>query len=264
VIFVARRLTLVGDNQRSGATVSDAAMQAPPGDDGRRREAGSSVDDIVRSVRERVASGELPAGTHLTQERLALEYRVSRTPVREALQQLRVKGTVEFVAHRGAYVRGPSARDIRESYRVRAELEGAATELATGLISADQLRRLEDAERRFRDAVAAMTDDADANEAATREWTQANDAFHEVIQEAACNERLREMILILHQGFPRNLTWSVLNGDPRLLNENVAQHREIREAVVRGDATAARRLMFDHVMRAGELLAIRTEYAADR
>ena len=54
----------------------------------------------------------------------------SPTPVREALRKLQANGLVEMLPRRGALVRGPSAREVREAYEVRAELEGLAASLA--------------------------------------------------------------------------------------------------------------------------------------
>jgi DNA-binding GntR family transcriptional regulator len=195
-------------------------------------------------------------GTWLRQSRLADEFDVSRTPIREALQTLRARGVIELIPNRGARVRLPTPREIRESYFLRAQLEGAAAELAADLISQAQLERLRDAERLFEEAVGDVAerrctgDDSPGH----RSWVAANDLFHDVLQEACCNRLLRRTIAGLHRSFPRNLTWGVLD-DLRLLEENVAQHRLIREAVERRDGPAARRLMIAHVQRSGELVA---------
>src|ERR1041385_9317135 len=81
------------------------------------------VDKLAAGLQARVLSGELPSGTRLRQEALAEEFGVSRTPVREALRKLQAGGLVELQPHRGAVVRGLSAREIRDAYEVRAELE---------------------------------------------------------------------------------------------------------------------------------------------
>ena len=84
-------------------------------------------------------SGALPLGSRLRQEALATEFGVSRTPVREALRKLQATGFVQLDARTAArVVRGPTAREVREAYEVRAELEGLAAELAA---DADQRRR---------------------------------------------------------------------------------------------------------------------------
>jgi DNA-binding GntR family transcriptional regulator len=59
--------------------------------------------------------------------------------------------------------------------------------------------------------------------------------------------------------FPRDLTWIVLGESSRLLEENVAQHAAILAAIERHDPADARRLMVEHVHRAGELVVRRFE-----
>jgi DNA-binding GntR family transcriptional regulator len=211
---------------------------------------------LADAIHARVASGEAPPGTWLRQSRLAVEFQVSRTPIREALQTLSERGVVELLPHRGARVRLPTLREIQDAYFVRAELEGIAAGLAADLAGQTELDRLRNAERLFEDAVISFDTERDSGESPRRSWQAANDAFHEVLHEAAHNDVLRETLANLHRRFPRNLTWDVLD-DARLLGENVDQHRRIREAVEARDADSARALMRAHVNRSGELLARR-------
>jgi DNA-binding GntR family transcriptional regulator len=110
----------------------------------------SLVNRLAATIQSRVLSGEIPTGMRLRQETLASEFGVSRTPVREALRKLESSGLVLVEPNRGAVVRGPNARDVREAYAVRAELEGFAAENAVARILDDQLESLRDAEKLFR------------------------------------------------------------------------------------------------------------------
>ncbi len=217
------------------------------------------AERLADEIQSRVVSGEIAVGSWLRQGRLAEQFAISRTPIREALQTLRARGVIELIPNRGARVRLPTLREIRESYSLRARLEGFAAELAADLISHVQLGRLRTAERLFEEAVgefASQRTSDPSDSGGQRSWLAANDLFHEVLQEASCNRLLQETIASLHRSFPRNLTWGVL-GDIRLLEENVAQHRLIREAVERRDGAAARQLMIAHIERSGELIASR-------
>jgi DNA-binding GntR family transcriptional regulator len=223
------------------------------------------VDRLAAAIQSRILSGSIPIGARLRQEALAEEFGVSRTPVREALRKLQAAGTVELLPHRGAVVRGPSARDIREAYEVRAELEGLAAELAATRISDQHLRRLREAEALFRKSVTTLVarpgprrpDWTDSSS-----WVQANDLFHQAILEAAANGRLTATIADLHRSFPRDLTWAALSGNSRLLEENVEQHAAILSGIERGNPEEARRRMVEHVRSAGELIARHFEQAA--
>jgi DNA-binding GntR family transcriptional regulator len=203
------------------------------------------VDDLATAIQTRIVTGDIPPGTRLRQEQLAAEYELSRTPIREALRKLQAEGTVELVPNQGAVVRGPTVRDVREGYEVRAELEAMAAALAAQWVTDVELREMREAEELFRRA----TPDEPAA------WVDANDRFHEAIQAAAGNERLRRTISDLHKAFPRSLTWGALQADSRLMAENVEQHHAVLAAIEARDPDAARDAMRRHVLRAGELIA---------
>ncbi len=208
------------------------------------------VDDLATAIQTRIVTGEIPPGARLRQEQLAAEYELSRTPIREALRKLQAEGTVELVPNQGAVVRGPTVRDVREGYEVRAELEGMAAALAAEWITDEHLRELREAEELFRRAIEDGTVDGHEGE-----WVRANDQFHEAVQAAAGNERLRRTISDLHRAFPRRLTWGALQADSRLMAENVEQHGAVLAAIEARDPEAARSAMRSHVLRAGELIA---------
>jgi DNA-binding GntR family transcriptional regulator len=222
------------------------------------------VDELAATLQGRVLSGEIPTGTWLRQASLAAEFGVSRTPVREALRKLQASGLVEVRPQRGALVRMPSPRDVREAYEVRAELEGLAASLAAARIVGDELRRLRGAQELFRHSVASLLawrERRSPGEPPPREahddWNRANDSFHLAIQEAAGNRRLQTALADLHQSFPRDLTWIALGENARLLKTNVSQHEAILAAIEDHDAPEARRLMVEHVLSAGELVTRR-------
>lgn len=222
------------------------------------------VDNIAATLQARVLRGEIPSGTKLVQESLAAEFGVSRTPVREALRKLQAGGFVEVAPHRGAVVRGPSGREIREAYVVRGELEGLAAELAAARITEAQLDGLRASVELFRRSIGDLVERRRrGGDRRTRtdldRWTRANDSFHQGIQEAAGNRRLRATLFDLHRSFPRDLTGLVLSESSRLVEENVEQHAGILAAIERHDGTAARRLMVEHIHRAGELVVLRFE-----
>ena len=194
----------------------------------------------------------------MRQEALAKEFSVSRTPIREALRQLEVKGVIQHVPNQGAIVLAPNARDIREAYQVRAELEGLAVSLAVERITDEQIERMRKAQKKFADTVEKLTIQARRSNARSRlrsvpNWVESNDEFHGVVIEASGNRRLRQMIRDLHLGFTRNVMLLALMMDGRRMRENVLQHEAILSAIARHDATEARKAMAHHILRSGEL-----------
>jgi DNA-binding GntR family transcriptional regulator len=106
----------------------------------------TKADDIALVIEEAIVSGELEPGTVLRQEQLSEQFKVSRTPVREALRRLAALGLVSFVPNRGVRVRTISREELHEAFMVRAELEsrapeGGATQVAPGGVEDDARRR---------------------------------------------------------------------------------------------------------------------------
>jgi DNA-binding GntR family transcriptional regulator len=226
------------------------------------------VDHLTATLQARVLSGEIPSGSRLRQEAIAREFGVSRTPVREALRQLQALGIARLEHNRGAIVRAPTPRELREAYEVRAELEGLAAELAASRILDEQLERLHEAQRLFRRSIETLIERRRRGREQTRwdddsDWVRANDLFHQVIQEAGANGLLLRTIADLHRSFPRALTWSALSESSALLEENVRQHDGILEAIEARDPDESRRRMVEHVRSAGELIAHRFERSVE-
>ena len=153
----------------------------------------------------------------------------------------------------------PNARDIREAYQVRAELEGLAISLAVEWITDEQIERMRNAQKRFAETVDKLTIAARNSNAKTHlknvpNWVESNDEFHGVVIEASGNRRLKQMIRDLHLGFTRNIMLSALTMDGRRMRENVSQHEAILSATNRHDPIEARKEMTHHILRSGELV----------
>jgi len=114
---------------------------------------------VARRLREAIIDGEFALGEMIPEESLASSFGVSRTPVREALNQLQLAGLVVIRPQRGSYVFEPSEADIAAICEFRCLLEPRAAELAyrnardaTAATLQEAITEME-AERAARDAV---------------------------------------------------------------------------------------------------------------
>ena len=235
--------------------MSQPEHQAAPSRTEQERLVGSLVD----ALQERIADGDIKVGSWMRQDRIAQEYGVSRTPVREALRQLEALGVVEIIAHRGARVKLPSMRDIAQAFEVRGVLEGHAALLAARNIAQTQLDLLHETDRWFQEALAWAAQRTEQALVQAREaWHRADETFHATVVAASGNRELDVAITQLLRRLPRGLTWTALGGDTRLLRENAEGHARIRAAIERQDGEAARRLTIGHSHRAQELILLRS------
>ena len=138
-------------------------------------------EQAYRLLTERILDGQYPAGTRLTEETLAGEFGISRTPLREALRRLTAEGLIEPLPKRGLRVVSPDSAEIAELFRCRSMIEPHA------LI--DTLPRIPDEE---------IQTLLDRLETATPEESLAVDeAMHRLVAEHCGNRFLKEVILNL-------------------------------------------------------------------
>lgn len=217
----------------------------------------TKADEIALKIEEAIASGAIPADTVLRQGRLAEEYGVSRTPIREALRLLAAEGIVSFAPNRGVRVRGIGNDELTEAFRIRADLEGLAVELATPRMTPEALADLVGAERRYAELTHELVDERAAADrpALAVDWLQANDAFHAVIVRTAGSPLLARLLAGVRRQFSGQALWNADRDTlQRIVDPGLTEHRLIREAIAVGAADAARRVMERHVIGAGEIV----------
>jgi DNA-binding GntR family transcriptional regulator len=202
---------------------------------------GSYAQRAYEFVKERLLDGRFAGGTLLSENALARQLRISRTPVRQAFLQLEAEDLLELYPRRGALVRpiAPSeaddvfeARLLIEEHCVRRVCPRGA-ELARALHEsiAEQERALRTGGARF-----AVAD---------RE-------FHREIVAANQNEILIREYDTLRDRL-RRIAATAVARDPSVTAVFIAEHREIAAAIERGDSSAAAEITAAHLRRAHEL-----------
>jgi DNA-binding GntR family transcriptional regulator len=205
------------------------------------------ADEIVDIVQSDIVAGRLLPGAVLRQEQLAQSFRVSRTPVREALRRLQAAGLVSLIPHRGARVRSLSRDDTRETFVVRAELESLAAELAATHATAEQLSRLIAAEERFSELSFALGPVEKRDGDAVAAWANANYEFHDIVLESSGVRLLAELGKSVRVPFLGQLLADTTEDLADLLDTGARQHRAIRELIAARSPAGARAVMREHV-----------------
>ncbi len=190
-------------------------------------------EEVAELLRQRIFRRELEPGAWIDEVRLAEEYGISRTPLREALKVLAAEGLVTMKMRRGAYVTEVSEDDLREVYHLLSLLESdAAGEVA---------RRASDEELLELQALHAEL------EAAARErerFFSINEQFHMRLLEIAGNRWRNQVVADLRKVMKLNRQASLFKSGR--VQESLAEHRAVVDALVRRDAEGSVRRMQDH------------------
>ncbi|ADB51184.1 GntR family transcriptional regulator [Conexibacter woesei] len=210
--------------------------------------------ELAGEIANAIMVGEYPLGSWLRQETLATRFGTSRQPIREALRRLEVIGMVELFPHRGARVIGPDPSSIRDAYLIRAQLESLAARLAATAISEEQLDELTEVFETFRTEIVRDFEAEGAQPAFRDAWVAAHNRFHELILDAASNDRLSHMVRTLNVTLPRNVTTEVIEGRAAL-EDNIRQHDLVLQTLrLRAEQLAAQ-AMEEHIRSSGTVIA---------
>ena len=202
-------------------------------------------------LRLKLARGELAPGDRLVNRRLADEFGISFTPVREAINQLASEGLVEYVRGGGAFVRQLDRRSLVELYDLREHLEPFAAAKAASRISDDEVEELQEICDDWH-ALARTIRENDppvADERLALRWVANEERFHHVLFDASHNRWLTKIskdLLLATQAF------GPLLADPSLLTLGAAAttwkgHALLVRLLRRRDADAARDWMTEHI-----------------
>lgn len=210
----------------------------------------SLEEKVYHELEEEILTGKLKRGEALTEISLSKRLGVSRTPVRSAIRRLTEDGLIETVANRGSVVVGITEADMIDIYRVRVRLEGLASKLAAECISKEGLETLTEAVELAEFYISKKD---------TEKLKELDSVFHETVYKEANNRWLARTLSELHKKIRtyRKLSLTV----PGRLEASVAEHRQILDAIARGDSAEADRLTSLHIEAATDSMMLAFESA---
>jgi DNA-binding GntR family transcriptional regulator len=190
-------------------------------------------EEVAELLRQRIFRRELEPGTWIDETRLAEEYGISRTPLREALKVLATEGLVTMKMRRGAYVTEVSEQDMAEVYHLLALLESDAAGVVAQSASDAQLRELQ-----------ALHAELEAAIADRDRFFSVNERFNMRLLDIAGNKWRNQMVADLRKVMKLNRQQSLLKSGR--IEESLQEHARVMDALLTRDASAASRLMQAH------------------
>jgi DNA-binding GntR family transcriptional regulator len=210
------------------------------------------ADQVYVSIKKAIIEVDLRPGERLREVEVAASLGVSRTPVREALSRLEQEGLVQSLKTGGVIVVELSKSEMREIFGLIQVLETYAVRLASEKISPKQLEKL--------DAVCSKAEQVVNSD--LEKLSELNRKFHELLIEAADNQRLQALIGNLRSAMQpyRALTLQ----SKKFREQSVRDHRRVVELLQKGDAENLALLMTKHLAEAQEVTLEGIQAQAER
>ncbi|WP_332815305.1 GntR family transcriptional regulator [Ramlibacter sp.] len=190
-------------------------------------------EEVAELLRQRIFRRELEPGAWIDEVKIAQEYGISRTPMREALKVLAAEGLVTMKVRRGAYVTEVSEQDLAEVYHLLSLLESDAAAVAATRASEAELRELQALHKELEGAVRQR-----------EKFFAINERFHMRLLEIAGNRWRNQMVADLRKVMKLHRHNSLFKSGR--IDESLAEHRLVMNALEKRDAAAAQQRMQEH------------------
>ena len=181
-------------------------------------------EEVAELLRQRIFARELAPGSWIDEMRLAEEYGISRTPLREALKVLATEGLVTMKMRRGAYVTEVNDKDQRDVYHLLSLLESDAAGVVAAQASDAELADLNSIHQELVAAVGS-----------TDKFFVINERFHMRLLEIANNRWRDQMVADLRKVMKLNRHNSLLKSGR--IEESLREHQALLDALLARDVT---------------------------
>ncbi|NWF44555.1 GntR family transcriptional regulator [Hydrogenophaga sp. D2P1] len=190
-------------------------------------------EEVAELLRQRIFNRELEPGSWIDELKIAEEYGISRTPLREALKVLAAEGLVTMKVRRGAYVTEVSDKDLADVYHLLALLESDAAGVVAQRASDAELAELQG----LHTELEAAADDRNR-------FFALNERFHMRLLEIASNRWREQMVADLRKVMKLNRHNSLFKTGR--IDESLAEHRAIMTALLARNAELTQQRMHEH------------------
>jgi DNA-binding GntR family transcriptional regulator len=189
--------------------------------------------EVAELLRQRIFKRDLEPGSWIDEMKLAEEYGISRTPLREALKVLAAEGLVTMKVRRGAYVTEVSETDLADVYHLLSLLESDAAGVVAERATDAQIKELQALHKELESAVGNRD-----------KFFAINERFHMRLLQLAGNRWRDQMVGDLRKVMKLNRHNSLLKSGR--LQESLQEHRAVMEALTRRDVKATIKRMQEH------------------
>ncbi|NMB46653.1 MAG: GntR family transcriptional regulator [Firmicutes bacterium] len=195
---------------------------------------------IYQELKQAILSGEIAPSTVLSQNELARQYDVSRSPVRDALRLLEQEGLVQLVPKVGALVKADDFSDAVDVTEIRSVLEGYVARRLAYSVTYEDVKELRDSLDMVKEAVETKTIEA---------FYHRERAHHDKLVSMVRNKRLIRVLESLVDPLCNRAYAAYVRRSPEAARVMYEEHLAILAAIEEGDGSRAEALMRKHIQR---------------
>lgn len=193
-------------------------------------------DVVFNTLRQAILTGELKPGERLMEIHLADRLGVSRTPIREAIRKLELEGLVTMIPRKGAQVAKITEKNLKDVLEVRRALDMLAVRLACRRMSDEEKKELKKACDEFAKVIKNSN---------TKDITEADVRFHDIILKSSGNDRLIQLVNNLAEQMYRYRLEYIK--DSSYHDRLVQEHEAIYDAVIHCEEDKAAAAVVMHI-----------------
>ena len=194
-------------------------------------------NEVYEKILKKILESKFTSDEPLSEELLATELNVSRTPIREAFKRLENEKLIEIVPYRGTFIRNIGLQDINEIFLIREVLESISAKIACQNIDQLNLTKLEDSLKKAEEL---------HQNGFLDESSEVGNIIHDVILRIAGNERIEQIVLNLHLQTTR--LKKIASNVPGRLKRSNEEHMKILNALMNQKPEDAENCMRQHII----------------
>ena len=198
---------------------------------------------VFYELKEAILKGDIRPGSRLTENRIAAVVGISRTPVREAFHRLESEGLIRLIPQGGYVATGLTREEVEDIFGIRSRLESYAAGLAAKNHDEDDLRELEDKNRKAQECL-------DSNQ--LEKLPRINTEFHEILYNMSKRPKLIEVIRNFQAHTYRFR--KIILSETKHAEKSIKTHIDLVNALRRRDIDRAENLVRKHILRGRQIV----------
>lgn len=205
--------------------------------------ASKRTGDVQTLIEDRIFSGKISPGGKINEKALSEELKISRGPIREALNALRQEGLVDIIPNRGAFVASLSIKEALDCYDVRGGLAYTAGKILPFRISLEQIQQL----RQMQTQMEKLIKNGDISG-----YYAVNELFHALLFDATGNQSL----ITTNSAIERKLSLYLRKemSNPGMLKCSNQEHLDIINLIAEGRPKETAESFEKHILEGKERL----------